>query len=323
MTEADQGTASGAQWGNRRARGRGGEGVNVGRTERLISGVAGAAAIGYGLRRRRLRALLLPLGVGLLRRAVTGRCEINRALGRNTAEGEGRSGPIASPERRRRARRIEQAVVISRPRDELFRFWRQLDNLPRFMDNLESVTVLDSRRSHWVAKGPAGTRVEWDAEIHNEIEDEIIGLALAPGLGGGPGRVGALHAGAHGGTEVRVVMRYAAPGGKAGPGGGASAGRRPRTAGADDLRRFKQVMEVHGSYCLHAGPGYTLRYDCIVVGGGAGRAERGTDARPMPPPRARVRYRPPRNRMVARGARVPHAGRHRARRAAADRRASS
>ena len=49
------------------------------------------------------------------------------------------------------------------------------------MDNLESVTVLDSRRSHWVAKGPVGTRVEWDAEIHNEIEDELIAWRSLPG----------------------------------------------------------------------------------------------------------------------------------------------
>ena len=146
---------------------RGNGGVNVGRTERLISGVAGAGLIGYGLGRRRLRAVLVPLGVGLVRRAVTGRW---RSIAR--------SGEIPRRAQAVRARSrvwapakapIEQLVVIGRPRDELFRFWRQLDNLPRFMDNLESVTVLDSRRSHWIAKGPVGTRVEWDAEIHDEM----------------------------------------------------------------------------------------------------------------------------------------------------------
>src|SRR4030095_2854929 len=72
------------------------ERVNVGRTERLISGVAGAALIGYGLGKRRLRGLLLPLGGGLIRRAGTGRCEINRALGRNSARSEGRTAGVAS-----------------------------------------------------------------------------------------------------------------------------------------------------------------------------------------------------------------------------------
>lgn len=254
MTEADQGTASEAQWGNPRAGGRGREGVNVGRTERLISGVAGAAAIGYGLRRRRLRALLLPLGVGLVRRAVRGRCEINRALGRNTAEGEGRSGPIASLSAGE-GRRIEQAVVISRPRDELFRFWRQLDNLPRFMDNLESVTVLEGRRSHWVAKGPAGTRVEWDAEIHNEIEGELLAWRSLPGSE--VDQAGSVHfTPAHnGGTEVRVVMRYAAPGGKLGEAAAHLLGDDPEQQVADDLRRFKQVMEVPEASAHTPGPG--------------------------------------------------------------------
>jgi len=219
------------------------ERVNVGRTERLISGVAGAALIGYGLRKRRLRVLLLPLGVGLIRRAVTGRCEINRALGRDSARREGRTAGVASLEQGG-GTKIEQAVVINRPRDELFHFWRQLDNLPRFMDNLESVTVLDQRRSHWVAKGPVGTRVEWDAEIHNEIEDEIIAWRSLPGSD--VDQAGSVQfTPAHGGgTDVRVVMRYAAPAGKAGDAVAHLLGEDPERQVADDLRRFKQVMEA-------------------------------------------------------------------------------
>jgi uncharacterized membrane protein len=218
--------------------------VNVGRTERLISGVAGVALIGYGLGKRRLRALLLPLGVGLIRRAVTGRCEINRALGRNSARSEGRTDGVASLEQGG-GTKIEQAVVINRPRDELFHFWRQLDNLPRFMDNLESVTVLDQRRSHWVAKGPVGTRVEWDAEIHNEIEDEIIAWRSLPGSDidqAGSVQFTPAHGG---GTDVRVVMRYAAPAGKAGDAVAHLLGDDPERQVADDLRRFKQVMEAN------------------------------------------------------------------------------
>jgi uncharacterized membrane protein len=88
--------AQAAQWDNLRPWGRQDVGVNVGRTERWISGVAGAALLASALRRKRLRVLLLPLGLGLIRRAVTGRCELNRALGRNSAEGEGRVSPVAS-----------------------------------------------------------------------------------------------------------------------------------------------------------------------------------------------------------------------------------
>ena len=217
-------------------------GLNVGRAERWISGVAGAALVGYSLRRRRLRALLVPVGIGLVRRAVTGRCEINSALGRNSARGEARGGvaSLAAGE----GTRTEQSVVVARPRDELFHFWRRFDNLPRFMDNLESVTILDGLRSHWVAKGPLGTRVEWDAEIHNEIPDELIAWRSLPDSD--VNQAGSVHftPAVGGGTEVRVVMRYAAPGGKVGDAVANVLGDDPGRQIADDLRRFKQVMEA-------------------------------------------------------------------------------
>jgi uncharacterized membrane protein len=139
----------------------------------------------------------------------------------------------------------------------VFHFWRQLNNLPRFMDNLESVTVLDHRRSHWVAKGPVGTRVEWDAEIHNEIEDEIIAWRSLPGSQ--VDQAGSVHfTPAHnGGTEVRVVMRYAAPAGKLGDAVAHLLGDDPERQVADDLRRFKQVMEAAEA------PAYTASTDSV------------------------------------------------------------
>jgi uncharacterized membrane protein len=111
------------------------------------------------------------------------------------------------------------------------------------MDNLESVTIVDSRRSHWVAKGPLGARVEWDAEIHNEIPDELIAWRSLPGSD--VDQAGSVQfTPAHGGgTEVRIVMRYAVPAGKAGDAvmhAQAAVGRQI----ADDLRRFKRVMEA-------------------------------------------------------------------------------
>ena len=219
-----------------------GYGVNVGETERWISGIVGAALIGYGLGRARLRGVLLPIGLGLVGRAVTGRCPVNRGLGRNTARSV-RSNPLASLEAGE-GTRLEQTVVIARPRGELFQFWRRFDNLPRFMDNLQSVTVLDGRRSRWVAKGPLGTRVEWDAEIHNEIPDELIAWRSLPGSD--VDQAGSVHfmPGSGGLTEVRVVLRYAAPAGKVGAAIGHVLGEDPGQQIADDLRRFKQVMEA-------------------------------------------------------------------------------
>ena len=64
---------------------------------------------------------------------------------------------------------------------DVYAFWRTLDNLPRVMEHLESVTVLDGRRSRWVAAAPLGTTVEWDAEIINEVPDKVIGWRSVPG----------------------------------------------------------------------------------------------------------------------------------------------
>jgi uncharacterized membrane protein len=214
---------------------------NVGQTERWISAVGGAALLGYSLRRSRLRLLLLPLGVHLVRRALTGHCELNQALGRNTASADERDA-VARLERGE-GTKLEQAIVVGRPRDELFRFWRQLDNLPRFMDHLESVTVLDERRSHWTAKGPLGARVEWDAEIVHEIPDEILAWRSLPGSDvdqAGQVQFTPAHGG---GTDVRVVLRYATPAGKAGATVAHLLGDDPARQIADDLRRFKQVTE--------------------------------------------------------------------------------
>ena len=215
--------------------------VNVGRTERWISGVAGALLLGYGLRRRRHRALLAPLGVGLIGRAVSGRSLVNRALGRNSAV-RTRTSPVASLERGE-GTRIDRTTIIARSTPDLYRFWRQFDTLPRFMDNLESVTVLDERHSHWVAKGPLGARVEWDVEVHNEIPNELIAWRSLPGSE--IDQAGSVHfTPIAEGTEVRVVLRYAAPAGKLGDAVARMLGDDPSQQIADDLRRLKQVMEA-------------------------------------------------------------------------------
>jgi uncharacterized membrane protein len=217
-------------------------GINVGRTERWLSALAGLALVGSGLTRRRLRSVLLPLGGSLLARAATGRCPINRALGRDSSLGE-RTSPVASL-RRGEATRVEQSVTINRRQDDLFRFWGNFENLPRFMDNLESVRVLDDGVSHWVAKGPAGARVEWNAQIHNEVENELIAWRSLPGSE--VDHAGSVHftPAAGGGTEVRVILRYSPRAGKVGSAVARLAGDDPERQVADDLRRFKQVMEA-------------------------------------------------------------------------------
>jgi uncharacterized membrane protein len=196
----------------------------------------------YSLRGRRLRGILLPIAGSLVARAATGRCAVNRMLGRNTARSD-RTSPVASLGAGEGIK-VEQAVSINRPREEIFQFWRNFENLPRFMDNLESVQVLDTTRSRWVAKGPAGSRVEWEAEIHNEIPNELIAWRSLPGSE--VDQAGSVHFSPvhNDGTEVRVILRYSPPAGKAGAAVARLFGEDPAHQVAEDLRRFKQVMEA-------------------------------------------------------------------------------
>ena len=221
---------------------RGSSGVNVGRTERIASGVAGAALVALGLRRRGLRPFLVPLGAGLVVRALTGRCPVNRALGRNTALDDEPVSPAASVGRGQGVK-VERAITIDRPAHELYAFWRDFENLPRFMEHLESVTVIDATRSHWIARAPVGQRVEWDAEIHNEVPDELIAWRSLPGSE--IANAGSVHfTPAGGGTEVRVVLSYEPPAGRLGDAVARLFGEAPAQQVQDDLRRFKQVMEA-------------------------------------------------------------------------------
>jgi uncharacterized membrane protein len=215
--------------------------INVGGTERLVSGAAAAVLALVALRKRRFRGLLLPLAGGLASRALTGRCAVNRALGRNTAHAERTD---RAERARRRGIRVDQSTTINRPRQEVFAFWRNFENLPRFMDHLESVRVLDEGRSRWVAKGPAGTRVEWDAEIEDEVPNELIAWRSLEGADVDHAGSVRFTPGSGDITEVRVVLRYDPPAGKAGAAVARLFGEDPERQGAEDLRRLKQVLEA-------------------------------------------------------------------------------
>jgi uncharacterized membrane protein len=242
MASTYNGVASDERWENLRRPIEDDDGINVGRTERVISGVAAAAVAVAALRRKRLRPFLLPIAGSLFSRAVTGRCAVNRALGRNTARHD-RVSPVASVPRGEGIK-VERSVVVNRPASEVYQFWRNFENLPRFMDHLESVTVIDESRSHWVAKAPAGTRVEWDATIHNELENQLIAWRSLPGAD--INNAGSVHftSVGDGRTEVRVVLSYEPPAGRLGAVVAKLLGEEPSQQVEDDLRRFKQVMEA-------------------------------------------------------------------------------
>src|SRR4051812_47481360 len=145
--------------------------INVGADERKVSVIAGSAIALLGLSRRSLPGLALAaLGGAMVYRGVTGHCDLYAALGIDTHD----DAPPDPREYFEHGIQVEHAITIDKPRGELFAFWRNFENLPRFMQHLECVEVIDDRKSHWVAKGPAGSRVEWDAEIINEEPDELV-----------------------------------------------------------------------------------------------------------------------------------------------------
>lgn len=138
---------------------------------------------------------------------------------------------------------VDDAVTVNRPIGEVYRFWRNFENLPRFMVHLESVAARDAGITHWVAKGPAGTHVAWDARIINEIDDRLIAWQSLEGST--IATAGSVHFDetAHG-TRVRVRFQYSPPGGRLGAAIAYVFGEEPRLQVRDDLRRFKQLIET-------------------------------------------------------------------------------
>jgi uncharacterized membrane protein len=215
--------------------------VNLGRAERIATLLTGAALVANTIRKRSPLAFVgAAAGVALLIRGVTGHCPVYHQLGLNTADAAGEDAiPYG------KGIRVERAVTILKPAAELFAFWRNFENLPKFMPHVRSVKKLDEKRSHWVVEAPAGQTVEWDAEIINEVPGEIIAWKSASGAD--VDHAGSVHFKElpHGrGTELRVVLSYLPPGGKLGGIVARLFGEEPSMQVASDLRRLKRLMET-------------------------------------------------------------------------------
>ncbi|MBA3556546.1 MAG: SRPBCC family protein [Gemmatimonadales bacterium] len=168
------------------------------------------------------------------------------------------NGHAATQARQDRGIQVDKTITVARPPEEVYRFWRDFSNLPRFMAHLESVQVLDDRRSRWKANAPAGTTVEWDAEIVEDREGESIAWrSLQHADVHNWGSVRFSPAPGDRGTEVRVQLRYEPPGGTLGAIVAKLFGEEPGQQVAGDLRRFKQVLElgevVHSDASVHRG----------------------------------------------------------------------
>ena len=196
----------------------------------MIGGAAGAALVLLGLRKRGVLGLgMAAVGGYLAYRAATGKDPVMEVAGLGGAAAK----PIF----------VEHSVVIDRPAQQVYDYWRKLENLPQIMSHLESVTVLDERRSRWVAKAPLGTHVEWEAEIVNDKPGERIGWHSLPGATVDNAGSVQFESMPNGSTRVHVAMSYRPP---AGPLGAAVAklfGEEPSQQVAEDLQKFKANFE--------------------------------------------------------------------------------
>ncbi len=140
---------------------------------------------------------------------------------------------------------VSKVVGINRPAADLYQYWHDFENLPRFMTHLKSVRVTGDGQSHWIANAPAGKTVEWDAEVTSDIPNEEIAWRSLPGadvFNAGSVRFESDSGGR--GSRVRVDLRYSPPAGIIGATLAKLFGEEPEQQVREDLRRFKQVMET-------------------------------------------------------------------------------
>lgn len=196
-------------------------------TARLLVGTAGGALAYFGMQRRDLPGVALSaLGLGLLARGVTNK-EVSRLVG----VGAGR-----------RAVDFHKTININAPVESVFEFWRNYDNFPKFMSHLRSVEDKGQGRSHWVAAGPGGVPVEWDAEITKLEPNRILAWKSVPGSP--VENAGIIHFDPNdGGTRVDIRMSYNPPAGAVGHVAASLLGSDPMRAMNDDLVRFKSLIE--------------------------------------------------------------------------------
>lgn len=216
--------------------------INVGEEERVWSTVGGGLLLTYGLKRASIGGILLAaVGGYLAYRGMSGHCPVSERIGRNTAGEE--AGPIQPIE-------ISTSLTVYKPREEVYQFWRKLENLPRFMSHLKEVRQLDSTHSHWIAQLGEGKVAEtvgsvaWDAQIIHETANERLVWKSVEGASiDNAGEVRFTDSPDGFGTQIHATIRYRPPVGHLG--GAIMKLFNPAFSQLieNDLRRFKDVIE--------------------------------------------------------------------------------
>jgi uncharacterized membrane protein len=213
--------------------------LNVGGAERWASMILGSGLLLFGLGRKRIPAALA--GGALLYRGASGYCGLYSLLGIDTA---GEKRPSVSVPHGQGVK-VERSIVVDKSPEELYQFWRNPENLPRFMGHVASVEALGPNRSHWRMKAVGGKEFAWQAEIVNDKPHELIAWRSLDGAD--VDHAGSVHferLATGRGTRVRVVMEYRPPAGQIGVAIAKSLGEEPEQILDSDLRRFKQLLET-------------------------------------------------------------------------------
>jgi uncharacterized membrane protein len=215
--------------------------TNVGATGRVLSVLSGAALAYYGWNRKKstLGKSLTTAGTYLVLRGASGYCPINKVLHIDTAHPETIGFEVTS------------SVTILKPREEVYQFWRQLENLPRFMQYLEDVKQTSPKHSHWVARIPKNiiyketlTTIEWDAEITQEEENSRIAWRSLPHSEvENSGEVLFMDAPSNRGTEVHATICYHPPAGAVGQLAAKLLNPAFKELVKQDVRRLKRLLE--------------------------------------------------------------------------------
>ncbi len=207
------------------------ENIDTNEPEHWASLIGGSALVLIGLQQRSLRGAIMALaGGGLVYKAATKQSTIKQAQ-----EALGLDQTI----------KVEKTVTINKPAAELYEFWRDFANLPTFMKHLQSVTVHDEQRSHWVTKAPLGTSIEWDAQIVKDEPNQLIAwTSVEDSEIDYSGFVRFRPATGDRGTEVKIVIEYNPPGGTLGQAIAKLFGEAPEQQIGDELNRFKQLIET-------------------------------------------------------------------------------
>lgn len=219
--------------------------VNVGPQERNVSMAAGAIVALQGLSRLTPAGLIeAAVGGYLIYRGATGQCAVYQSLGLDTYHIDGRA---PADEVTEKGIHVEQSMLIQKPAEQLYAFWRDFKNLPQIMTHLATVSVTNDGRTHWVATVPklAGAKVEWDAEVTADEPNRRIAWRSLPGSQVDTvGEVRFEPAPGDRGTYVHVTMNYVPPAGKLGHLLAWLLNETPQSKMRDDLRNFKRLMET-------------------------------------------------------------------------------